>query len=127
MLEQIKIMLQFLDMEKFVIPAFNIPFPKLDLSMIGRYRPDSVWRIHSDGTLSYEGIGYMANDKIWMPQTFREKIVPISSDYAPFIARAYEYLLIDCKKVLSRHIGCTDIPNISTLLRSFHKLDFVTL
>lgn len=127
MIEQIKMMMRFLDIEQFVIPTFNIPFPALDLSMIGQYRPNCVWRIHSDGTLSYEGSGYMNSDRIWVQQTSRSKIAPISLCYAPFIARAFEYLMIDCKKMMSRHTIQTDIPNIATLLKSFHKLDFISL
>jgi hypothetical protein len=127
MIEQIKVMMQFLKLEKYVIPAYGISFPRLDLAMIGHYRPNTTWRIHSNGSLSYEGNGYLGDNKIWAPTITIHNIVPISPHYDAFIARAFEYLLIDCKKLLSRHIVCSEMPYTATLLKNFHQLEFISL
>jgi len=127
MIEQIKLMMQFLKLEKYVIPTYGISFPRLDLAMVGRYRPNAIWRIHSDCSLSYEGNGYLGGNMIWTPTVSIDHIVPISPHYDAFVARAFEYLLIDCKKLLSRHIMCSEMPHTATLLKNFHRLEFISL
>jgi len=127
MIEQIKLMMRFLKLEQYVIPTYGISFPRLDLALVGSYRPSTTWRIHSDGSLSYEGNGYLGENRIWAPAISVTNIVPISPHYDAFIARAFEYLLTDCKKLLSRHIMCCEMPHIATLLKNFHHLEFISL
>jgi hypothetical protein len=123
-------MMRFLDLDRFVIPTYNIPFPHDYLAMVGYFRPNTIWRMMRDGTIYYEGIGFHretkvgSSSRIWVP-SITMSIDPVKSNlFAPYIFRAHSYLLLDCQKKLSNHITCSDIPNIAFILKSFHKLDF---
>lgn len=122
-IEEIKLMLKYMGINSFCIPAFDVPMP---CSMNGYYRPQRVWHIHSNGRLSYKGFGYERGKyNITVPDITREHIVPISPSFDQYIVSAHKFLVEDCKKRLNSQVRMSDIPLLRTVLKQFYNLDFL--
>ena len=118
----IRKMMRYLNIERFNIPSYALPFPQ---SMNGYYRPSKVWYIHSNGLMSYEGLGYTSDHGIFVPFTNITDITPKSPEYDPYINQSLIFLKTSCGSLLHYQVSMSDIPLLECVMKQFYNLDGV--
>jgi hypothetical protein len=94
-LDKIYKMMEFLKLDSFVIPHYNLPLP-FQADGDG-YRPEKVFRLLNDGMMTYHGWGVLSNNTHRGPITITNIKPP-----ERWIERAYVHLIIDCRVEVKR-------------------------
>lgn len=122
-------MMDFLEVDSYVIPHYHLPLPPQADGE--HYRPEKVFRLHNDGTMTYHGQGVGSIRMV--PKFIKHGPITITNIKPSdrWIERAYIHILSDVheeverrakKAVMSR---ISELKKVKKLILKFNSLDFV--
>jgi len=114
-MRKIVLLMNYLKMESYVIPHYNLPTPK---EVEGNsFRHEKVFKLYKDGTMSYKGYGY---GKV-VKEIYIENIKPDER----YLTRAYLHLVNDARKRVKHRSKYGGMPNLEYLILKFNFIDFI--
>lgn len=119
MLNDIVRMMRFLDIETYVIPHWNMELP--EEAMGENFRPDKVFRLFKNGTMSYTGSGSV-------PKISRPDISIVGMKVPDrYLERSYRFMKDDCAKKIVQSTKNIKMDNAASLIVKFNKLSFIDI
>jgi hypothetical protein len=107
-------MMDFLCIDDFVIPDFNLRLPIE--TMTTNFRPDRIFKLHRrNGSMTYFGSGSAFNNDIVI------RGIQINDTW---IKRAYHFLTIEVDAKLNKKVKNECMPYLKRMLLKFNKIEF---
>lgn len=114
-MDKINRLFDYLKIESYIIPAYHLPLP--DEANGSNFRPERLFRLYRNGTMSYKGYGYGATMRDI--ETFG--IIPDQR----YLTRAYLHLVTDARQRIKHRVAFGGMPNLEHLIIKFNHLDFL--
>jgi hypothetical protein len=114
-MEKINKLMTYLGMDSYIIPHYQLSMP--DVVNGANFRPEKIFRLHRDGTMSYKGYGYgkIARDV---------ELFGIKPDQR-YLTRAYIEMIGEVRKKVKYYARRGGIPNLEYLILKFNGIDFI--
>lgn len=122
-IDQVLKMMDFLQRDSFVIPYYDLPLPQE--ADYDNYRPNKVFTLINDGTMSYRGIG--VNDFSGNHDIRMDIIITGIKPTQKWINRSYLFLCDDVMAKIRLKTQRATMRDIGKLILRFNGLSFIDM
>jgi hypothetical protein len=107
--------MSYLGIDSYIVPHYNLPLP--EEASGSNFRPEKIFRLYRNGTMSYQGYGYGAT----MKNIQIDNIVPSER----YLTRVYLHMVGEARRRAKHRAKFGGIPNLEHLILKFNGIDFI--